>query len=586
MRKNKFIKFDQTLLKRLLNILTQNPIKLVLAIIFMILFSFFNTVPAWLIKDIADSVDGGEKITTFQFFQFGLFIIGLYCLKGMSYFGQNFFMSTLGQSVLHNLREKLYHKLVHLPLNFFNKNPGGHIINRFTTDLQTVDQAIYVAISGPLRDIPQIIILMGIMLYRSWEMFLVTIIIIPITIKIISYFTKQNTKVTSLRLSKFDELINIITETVNGIRIIKSFGMERYEITRFFSTNGRVFQFFRQNYIISSYSTPSVELVGACAMAAVLVYGGYLFNEDQWTKGEFVSYLLSFFMLGPPIKKLNGCLLKISDAMVAAGRIFKILDEKNPILDNNPKAKLPLIKESIRISINNFAYDKDTVLKGIDLDIKANQMVALVGSSGCGKTTIVNLLPRFYDLTKEQGTIYIDGKDIRKFDVQSLREQIAMVTQETILFNDTVMNNIRYGNPESNDDAVIAAASTANALKFIEDLPDKFQQSVGEKGYSLSGGEKQRIAIARALIKDSPILILDEATSNLDNESENEVQKAIDNLHHRKTTLIIAHRLSTIKKADLICVMKDGRIIDQGTHHELLQREGEYKRLYDIQFIE
>ncbi|KAK3606871.1 hypothetical protein CHS0354_018465 [Potamilus streckersoni] len=493
-----------------------------MGIICMLLFSFFNTLPAIVIKYLIDPLqtEGTEKIEVISFFWVGVGIIALFIFKGLAYFGQNYLMNTLGQQLIHDLRNRLFHKLIYLPLSYFHKMTSGRLINRFTTDLNIIEQAVFISITGPLRDFPQVIILLCVMVYRSWQLFLIMMIALPIAAFLIGRFSRMNKTIASHRMMKYDDLTNTLTEVINGIRIIKSFNMEEKEVQKFNDINAR---------------------------------------------------------------KLNGIGLKLSEASIAAYRVFKLDDERNLIIENRKSTPLPLFEKQIEINISNFAYEDTTVLKNISLTIPFNQTVGLVGSTGSGKSTLVNLIPRFYDLKAQEGSIKIDGYDIRDVDVFSLRRQIAVVTQETILFNDTIRNNITCG-LEVGTEKVEQAAVHAYAQEFIERLPDGYDQYVGEKGYSLSGGEKQRISIARALIKDAPILILDEATSHLDNKSELKVQQAIDNLLSKRTTIIIAHRLSTIKKADIIYFMKDGEIVESGTHQELVSSDSQYRKYYEIQF--
>ncbi|MDH5561805.1 MAG: ATP-binding cassette domain-containing protein, partial [Deltaproteobacteria bacterium] len=318
--------------------------------------------------------------------------------------------------------------------------------------------------------------------------------------------------------------------------------------------------------------------------AIILTYGGYLIIHNNITGGDFASFIIAFFMLNEPIKKLNGFTLKMQEGSAAAGRVYEVLDLDYKISDKPDAIDLPAMKNEIHVKIDRFSYGDCNVLTNIDFKMKSGTITALVGASGSGKSTLANLIPRFYDIAENDGFISIDGNDLRDITMASLRNQIAIVTQEIVLFNDTITNNISYGNINCSKEKIVEASKAAYAYNFIMELNEKFDQEIGEKGVLLSGGQRQRISISRALIKNAPILILDEATSALDTESEMEVQAAIENLMKNRTSLVIAHRLTTVQHADVIHVLKNGRIIESGSHKELLLKEGEYKRLYGMQF--
>lgn len=339
-----------------------------------------------------------------------------------------------------------------------------------------------------------------------------------------------------------------------------------------------------RSILIDSYSTPVIEVIGAAAGATIVIYGGYLIIQGSITPGDFTSFILSFFMLNDPVKKLNGFNLKLQEGLVALRRIFVVLDEAPDIVSPPNAVKLDGLNQSIDIDIRTFNYPgkPEPALQDIKLRLPKGQALALVGSSGSGKTTLANLIPRFFDI--DEGRISIDGHDLRELDLHTLRRNIAIVTQDTVLFNDSIANNIAYGDPGCSTERMIAAAKAANAHEFIMQQPQGYDTMIGEKGVRLSGGQRQRLAIARALVKDAPILILDEATSALDSESEIEVQQAIEYLMSNRTTLVIAHRLSTIRNAHRICVLEGGRMVEYGAHSELLQRKGRYYQLHAMQF--
>jgi len=550
----------------------------------MVLYALFTVAPAKYMKDIVDALGSGKVPQLHQFLLVGLGIVLVFFFKGIFFFGQNFLMAELGQKLTQTLRENLFHKVLGMPLGFFTQTQTGNLVSRFTVDLHYFAESVKIAITGPLRDFPQILMLLGLMAYRSWQLFLLILVLLPIAAYFITKFGQQNSRVTTQRQNQFGDLTSLVSETISGIRVVKAFGMEDYEINRFRNENDRLYQFFRHSATIGSYSYPVLEILGGICGAMILTMGGYLIVQGQITGGDFASFLLAFFMMNEPIKKFNGFTLKIQEGQAAARRIFEVLDSPWETEEKPQTTFLPPLEREIRFEIHRFSYGDKAVLQDVHFCMPQGTVTALVGASGSGKTTLANLLPRFYDIPPAWGRITIDGQDIHDASLESLRGQIAIVTQEVVLFHDTVANNISYGKIDCDPSALRQAAQAAHALGFIEQLPQGFDTLVGEKGIMLSGGQRQRLSIARALIKNAPILILDEATSALDSESEMEVQAAIENLTKNRTSLVIAHRLSTIRRADQIHVLKEGRIVESGTHLELLSAEGEYHRLYQMQF--
>ena len=570
---------------RLAKLISKYKYRLIASIFCMLAYAALNASPPYIVKLIVDALNSDRSWPLSRFVMLGLAFVGLFALKGLSFYGQTYLMGSVGQRLVKDLRDWLFKKTIQMPLSFFNKSSSGSLISRFTVDLNTLSEAISMGIGGPLRDVPTIIGLVIWMGMFSWQLSLVSMLLLPPAAWLIVKFGEQSKRVTTKRLNKYGELTGLLTESITGIRVVKAFAMEAYEINRFSKENRSLFGHFLKSVRISSYSYPIIELVGSICAAVILSMGGYLILDNQITGGEFAGFLLAFFLLNVPIKALNGFTIKMQEGASAANRIFEILDRGIEIKEVANPLVLPPIQNTIKIDIKQFCYEEDQpVLQNIHIELKAGTITALVGLSGSGKTTLSNLIPRFYDVTPESGTIKIDGHDLREVTLQSLRKQIAIVTQDVILFNDTVANNISYGDPNCSKDKIIAAAQNGYAHNFIIDLPDGYDQLIGEKGARLSGGQRQRLAISRALIKDAPILILDEATSALDTESEKEVQAAIENLMKNRTTLVIAHRLSTIQHADIIHVLKDGKIIESGKHKELLQKSGEYRKLYDGQF--
>ena len=554
------------------------------SIVCMVGYNIFTAAPAYYAKDIVDAIAYGDNPELKQYFLVGLGMMIVFAIKGLFFFGHNYSVGHLVQSLIVKLRQQLFDHLVNLSLTFFNRSKTGDLISRFTNDLHVFQNMLQVGVTGPFRDIPQFFLLLGIMFFRSWQLALVTMTIIPVAIFFIQIFGQRNKVAVSQRQISFGDLSSLLVETISGIRVVKAFGMEKYESKRFKDANDDLYKNHMRSIMIDSYSYPVIEIIGAAAGATIVAYGGYLIINDQITAGDFTSFVISFFLLNEPVKKLNGFNLKLQEGIAAVQRIFNILDVKDDIVISPDATKLTSFDREININIQAFHYpDQDEpAVKDFQLTLQKGEAVALVGSSGAGKTTIANLIPRFYDITR--GEVYIDGHDLRDLDLAFLRKLIAIVTQDTILFNDTIASNITYGQPDCSKERMYAAAQAANAHKFILEQSDGYETVIGEKGARLSGGQRQRLSIARALVKDAPILILDEATSALDSESEIEVQQAIEHLMENRTTIVIAHRLSTIRNADRICVMENGQIVEQGTHNELLSKEGRYQQLYEMQF--
>ena len=547
-------------------------------------YNIFSAAPAYYAKDIVDAIAYGDNPELKQYFLVGLGMIIVFAVKGLFFFGHNYSVGHLVQSLIVKLRQKLFDHLGNLSLTFFSRSKTGDLISRFTNDLHVFQNMLQVGVTGPFRDIPQFFLLLGIMFFRSWQLAFVTMIIIPIAIFFIQIFGQRNKIAVSKRQISFGGLSSLLVETITGVRVVKAFGMEKYESKRFKDANDDLYKNHMRSIMIDSYSYPIIEIIGASAGATIVAYGGYLIINGQITPGDFTSFVISFFMLNEPVKKLNGFNLKLQEGFAAVRRIFNILDVKDDIVILPNATKLTNFDREISLNIHAFHYpDQDEpAVKDFQLTVQKGEAVALVGSSGAGKTTIANLIPRFYDITR--GEISIDGYDLRDLDLVSLRKMIAIVTQDTILFNDTIASNITYGQPDCSNERMYAAAQAANAHKFIAEQPQGYETVIGEKGVRISGGQRQRLSIARALVKDAPILILDEATSALDSESEIEVQQAIEHLMENRTTIVIAHRLSTIRNTDRICVMEKGQIVEQGNHDELLLREGRYQQLYEMQF--
>jgi subfamily B ATP-binding cassette protein MsbA len=491
-------------------------------------------------------------------------------------------MSFIGQRVVADLRNKLYKQIQMQSLSFFTKNPTGLLMSRITNDVGSIQGAVSEALTSLMKDTFTILCLMFVVLYRDWQLGIIAMLVFPLTAYPIAKFGKKMRSIATRTQVTMGSLTTLLQETISGTRIVKAFSMEEYENQRFARENEHLFKLALKSVSVSAVSSPFMEFLGGLGIATIIFYGGYQVIKGISTPGTFFSFLTALFMLYDPVRKLTNVNNTIQQGIAGAKRVFGIIDIVPDIRNSVTATDLPKISTGIDIQNVTFAYEETPVLKNINLSIKAGEVVAFVGMSGGGKTTLVNLIPRFYDVT--EGRILIDGSDIREVTIESLRGQIAIVTQQTILFNDTVRNNIAYGNIEETEENIIQAAKAANAHDFIMNLPDGYDTVIGEQGAKLSGGERQRISIARALLKDAPILILDEATSSLDTEAEIEVQDALENLMKGRTTLIIAHRLSTIRNAHRIIVLANGEIMEEGTHESLMEKRREYFRFYTMQF--
>lgn len=518
-----------------------------------------------------------------------LIVALLFFLKEAFLFLQTYFMNKLGQSILKDVREAIYRKLLILSHDFYSSVKTGELVSRVTYDVGVIVNSITEGLTDlllqPIQLVIYIVILVWIKIYFSisWWLILITVFIFPlITFPVIKIGNKLR-KISTATQESMSDINSLLFETIYGIGIVKSFLAEGYQEKRFKAYNNRYFKMMIKSVKRLAIISPLGEFVGILCMGIVLWCGGKEVVEGRLSAGAFIAFLAALLSLLKPLKRLSRLYGINLQAMAAITRVFNILDREVSIKDKPSALTLADFRESIEFKDIGFSYDKEKqVLKGVNIKLVKGRVLAIVGMSGAGKSTLLSLLPRFYD--PEKGSILIDGQDIREFTIDSLRSHIGIVTQETILFNDTVGNNIAFGRPDAKIEDIIEASKAANSHNFIMRMPDAYDTVIGDRGIKLSGGEKQRIAIARALFKDPPILILDEATSQLDTESERLVQEAINRLMANRTVFVIAHRLSTVEHADTIVVLDGGRIIETGDHKELLGKSGMYKRLYELQF--
>ena len=502
--------------------------------------------------------------------------------RGVAYFFQFYCMGMLGQRVVADLRLSLEGKLLALPPAFFARSASGDLLSRFSNDVGALEFAVTYGLAAYLRDGMQVLVLLGVSIALDWRLALLAFVAVPLTVVPIVRFAKKLKTIAARGQAQIGTLYTLLHEALQGVRIVQSFGMERYEADKFRAEQDRFLGTMRKSFFVRAIFTPTLELMAAVGIAATVVFAARAVSQGQLQPDRVISFLATIVLLYTPLKSLGGTGQGVTQGMAGARRLWEVLDE--PVTPVSGPRELPRFAEAVRFEGVSFRYRKDgpLVLRDVDLSLNRGEVVALVGPSGGGKTTLLNLLPRFAD--PSAGRILLDGVDLREATLASLRAQIALVAQETFLFNDTVRANIAYGLPDVPPDRLHAAAQAARADGFIRELPQGYDTVVGERGVTLSGGQRQRLAIARALLKDAPILLLDEATSALDTESEREVQRALDRLMEKRTCLVIAHRLSTIRHATRIAVLSQGGVVELGTHDELLARRGEYARLYQLQF--
>jgi subfamily B ATP-binding cassette protein MsbA len=572
---------DNLLVKRLLDLVRPFWAKLILAMLCMVMVAAITALMAFLVKPVLDDIFFKKNLAKLTILP--PLVIVLYVLKGFFSYGHTYLMSFVGQKIVAELRVMLYTHIQSLAQRFFDLTPTGILMSRITNDVNLIQGAVSSAVTGILKDAFTVVGLVVVIFYRDWQLALMAMLVFPIAVIPIVKFGRKLRKISTQSQVTMGSITMLLHETISGSRIVKAFNMEPYEVGRFSRENDRLFRLYMRDVSVKAMSSPVMEFLGGVGIALIIWYGGYQVINGTSTPGTFFSFMTALIMLYEPVKRLSSMNNTIQQGLAGGVRVFEILDTPSEICDKPGAQALPILKKGIRFENVSFRYDRQWVLKDISFEVKAGEMIAIVGVSGSGKTTLVHLLPRFYEVT--EGAIRIDGTDIREATLKSLRDQIGMVTQQIILFNDTIRSNISYGTRKATEEDLELVAGAAYALDFIKKLPDKFETVIGEQGVLLSGGERQRLAIARALLKDPPILILDEATSSLDSESEFEVQKALDNLMKGRTTLVIAHRLSTIRSADRILVVENGRIVEEGTHDALMEKKGEYFRLHEMQFM-
>jgi subfamily B ATP-binding cassette protein MsbA len=508
-------------------------------------------------------------------------------IKGVCDYGGTYLVNYAGFGLITDLRNKLYDCILRRSVTFFSQHTTGTLLSTIINDIEKVQITLSIVMAEFLQQFFTLIFMVAAVVLLGHKLAWVLLLFIPFVVFSFLRIGRRVRQTTRRGQDKLADIQNILHETITGNRIVKAFGMEQWESRRFRAAAKKLFSANLKSVAVQSVSSPLMDIIGAIAAAALLWLGRDQIKTGSMTPGIFLGFLFAVFKLYDPVRKFALFNNSFQQALGASSEIFRFMDETDEVRDRPGAIALPRFAKAVTFENVSFAYqDADSlpILRNVKLQVDAGEIVAIVGSSGAGKSTLVHLLPRFFDVTS--GAIKIDGQDIRDVTLASLRSQIGIVTQETILFNDTVRNNIAYGQPGVGQEAVVEAARAALAHDFIQKLPDGYDTLIGERGLRLSGGERQRISIARALLKNAPILILDEATSSLDNESEALVQSALQNLMSGRTVFVIAHRLTTVRRVDRIVVLEGGCITDSGTHEDLLARLGTYRKLYELQFMD
>ena len=570
-----------TLYLRILSYIKPYMHRLIFAMFCTIMAAAGNLYIPWIIKDMIDEVLADKNGTMLNWIAAS--IIAIFVVRGLFWYGQNYLMSYVGQSVIIDIRAAVFKKLQRLSVSFYDKNKTGTIMSYVTNDVNALQSAM---VENTIEMITEGFILIGsvvAMIYLDWRLTLFTVCTFPVVLWFMEFFGKKIRKTGGRIQECTADITSVLQESVASARVIKSFVREDYEVDRFDVENRANFRANMKNAQLMATLTPVVELVAAIGVTMIIWYGGNNVINGTITAGSLVAFLTYAVNISNPIKRLTRVIGNIQKALAAAQRVFMIIDMPEEIAESRDAKQLPEVSGKVEFQNVSFAYDdKGNVITDLSFSVKPGEVIAIVGPSGAGKSTIANLLPRFYDVNK--GDIKIDGHSVREVTLDSLREQVGIVPQETMLFNGSVYNNTLYGRLDATKEEIEAAAKAANAHDFIMQLTDGYETKLGDRGVNLSGGQRQRIAIARAILKNPRILILDEATSALDTESERVVQEALDRLMVGRTSFVIAHRLSTVKNADKILVLEKGNLVESGTHDELLALDGLYAHLYKIQY--
>ncbi len=535
---------------------------------------------AYLVAPLLKKIFTTKDLTIFALLP--ILVIVIFIVRAAFRFINDYFIRTAGELAVLSIRNTIYENNMALSMRYFNQNATGALMSRILNDVGAMQNGIANVVTSVFRDGVSAVSLLAVIFYRNWLLAVIAFIAIPLSVYPAQKIGKHIKRLSREGQLKMAELSSLLQETFAGIKVVKAFGLEATATERFRTESSSLYEYIRKGIKYGALSSPVVELISSLGIAGVIWLGGSMVMRGSMPAEDFFSFITAMLLVYKPIKSLNGSYNTMQAASGAAVRVFEAIDQVPEIVDSPDAINLEQCSGKVEFKQVSFKYNDDYVLQDITLTANQNKVIALVGPSGGGKSTLVSLILRFYDVTA--GSILIDGHDIREVTRESLVRHVALVDQETTLFHDTIANNIRYGKPDATMDEVRQAAEAAFAHEFIEQLPEGYQTSIGDRGVRLSGGQRQRICIARALLKNAPILILDEATSALDTKSEQMVQRALDKLMENRTTFVIAHRLSTILYANRIVVIDQGRVVEAGTHDELLVLGGVYSRLHAFQF--
>ncbi|MBH71768.1 MAG: Lipid A export ATP-binding/permease protein MsbA [Alphaproteobacteria bacterium MarineAlpha6_Bin6] len=556
--------------------------KLLLAALCMAVVSAATATNAWLMQPVLDEVFLNKNAQLLLLVPIAVMTIAI--VKGVASYGESIFMEYSGERIISDVRYRLFSHLMNADLNFFHNTSSGKLISRFTYDVGLLRASVSTALTGIAKDTMTLTFLVALMFYQDWFLAIIAFFVFPAAVLPILYIGRKIRKISTSTQHEIGSFASLLSQIFQSARYVKAYTMQKYEKKRAKKIVEDLFNLIYKSVRVRSRTRPILESLGGIAIALVIFYGGSKVISGTTTPGTFFSFITALLMAYQPLKRLANFNVNIQDGLAAADRIFQLLDQKPEISDKPNSKKYIHKKGEIEFKKVRFSYGSKSshALNNINLKIPGGKTVALVGKTGAGKSTILNLIPRFYDTQK--GLILVDKKDIKNYKIQSLREKIALVSQEVTLFDDTIRANIAYGNPNCSEKQLIEAAKKADAHEFIISFKNGYRSIVGEHGIQLSGGQRQKIAIARAILKDAPILLLDEATASLDSNSEKDIQKSLKKLMRNKTTLVIAHRLSTILDANLIYVIDNGKVLEKGNHKALMKNKGLYSKLYKLQF--
>ena len=573
------------LYRRLLTYVRPYIFRTVSAIFCLAITAGLTALGFYLIKPVIDKIlaNPDHDQALFYLRLLPIAILLTYLLKGLATYGKEYLITNIGNRVTMDIRNQLYAHLLRRELSFFHGQQSGHLISRITYDVTLMQSAVSSVLGRLVGSVLQILGLVGLIFYLDWKLAALALTVFPAAVYPIVYIGKALRRISRDSQAKMADVTTVLHESFGGIRVVKAFTMEKQEIKRFRTEIRHYFDLTMRALRKTAISSPLMEFIGVIGICMIIVIFGTLVIKGQSTAGTFFAFLTGLFSIYPQVKSIAGINNTIQQALAAAQRVFDLLDTPPAITDAPAAKTISALKSKIEFRNVSFAYQPERpVLNNIRLTVHTGEVLAIVGRSGAGKTTLVDLIPRFADVT--EGAILIDGQDIRRIAIKSLRQLIGLVTQETILFNDNIRNNIAYGRPQASQAEVEAAARAAHAHEFIIQTAHGYETMIGERGVKLSGGQRQRLAIARAILKNPPLLILDEATSALDTESERLIQDALDKLMQHRTTFVIAHRLSTVQHADQILVLDEGRVAERGRHQQLMRKNGIYKKLVNMQF--